>query len=77
MYAVCNVSHVVFFGEISFPYSVEHLLAYLAVQQADTIDFLTGIAKESGHAELLAVIVGICTSHANELIPRDTKLFGI
>ena len=77
MYAVCNVSHVVFFGEISFPYSVEHLLAYLAVQQADTIDFLTGIAKESGHAELLAVIVGICTSHANELVPCDTKFFRI
>ena len=39
----------------------------------NTIDFLTGIDGESGHRELLALVVWVGTAHANKLVPCNTE----
>ena len=62
-----------FFGEVSFPDSVEHFLAYNSVEFAYAVYFLACVAKESGHTEFLAVIIGICTAHSDKFVPRYSE----
>ena len=44
MNAVGDVAHMVLLGVVSLPDASEHLLGDLAVQPADAVDFLTGVA---------------------------------
>ena len=62
-----------FLWEVACPDIIEHLLADLAMQPANTVDLLTGVAGESTHAELFSVIFWVRTSHTHELVPCDTK----
>ena len=73
MNAVGNIAYMVFFWIISFPYRCEHLLAYPTMQLAYAIYFLAGVAGECRHAETFRMVFGILTSHADKLIPCDTK----
>ena len=41
------------------------------------VDLLAGVAGEGRHAELLRLVVGVGTAHADEFIPRDAELLGI
>ena len=61
------------FGIITLPYTGKHLLAHLTMQPTYAIHFLRGITCKGAHAESLALVIGIHTAHADELIPRDTQ----
>ena len=45
VYAVCDVSYMAFFGEISLPDAAEHLLRHFAVEPAYAVHFLAGVAE--------------------------------
>jgi hypothetical protein len=77
VHTIGDITHVTLLGEITTPDVLEHLLGDLTVKPADAVDLLTGVAREGAHAELLAVIVGVLTSHANKLVPRDAEHLGI
>ena len=77
VHAIGDVTHVVFFGIISFPQRSEHLLAHPSVQFAHAIDFLASVASKGTHAEALAVVVGIGAAHADKLIPCNSQALRI
>ena len=41
------------------------------------VNLLTSVAGEGRHTELLALIVGVRTTHADELVPGNTEFLGI
>ena len=69
-----NVTYVVFLGIVALPDRCEHLLRHLTMEPADAIDLLTGVAGEGRHTEFLALVVGVGTTHTDELIPSDAEL---
>ena len=77
VYAVGDVADVVFLRVVSAPDAGEHLLADGAVEAADAVDFLAGFAEEGGHAEALAVVVGVGAAEADEVVPRDAEAGGV
>ena len=77
VHAVSDIADMALLGEVATPDVGKHLLGNLTVEPTDTIDFLTSVAGKSTHAELLAVVIGVLTTHTDELIPRDTKHLGI
>ena len=73
VHTIGDITHVTLFREVAAPDIGEHLLGNLAVEPAHTVDFLTGVAGKGAHAESLAVVVGVLTAHADELVPRDAE----
>ena len=74
---VGHIAHVVLFRIVAVPDRSEHLLRNPSVKLRHTVYLLTGVAGEGRHTELLSVVVGVRTAHADELIPSDTQLSGI
>ena len=58
---------------ITLPDRSEHLLAHPSVELTYTINLLTGVDGESRHGELLVLVLRIGTTHADELVPRETE----
>ena len=77
VYAIGDVANVVLLGIVACPDVGKHLLADPAVKFRYTVDLLAGVAGKGRHAELLALIVGIGTTHTDELVPADTQLLRI
>ena len=69
VYTISHIAYMVLLRIIATPDGSEHLLRYPAVKHRHTIHLLTGVTSEGRHTELLALIIRIGTSHANELIP--------
>ena len=46
------------------------------MEPAHTVYFLTSLAEEGGHTELLALVVGIGAAHAHKVVPADTHAGG-
>ena len=67
--AVGNVAHVVLLGEIALPDAAEHLLADVAVNEADAVDLAAGVAGKGAHAEALAVVARVGAAHVHEFGP--------
>ena len=66
-----------FIGHIAGPNGLEHHLRHLTMQPAHAVDFLTGLAEESGHAEAFALVGGVLTTKPHEVIPADTEFLRI
>jgi len=47
------------------------------VEPAHAVDPRGGVAGEGGHAEALALVVGVGAAHAHEFVPADAELLGI
>ena len=77
VYAIGDVAYMVLLGIVALPDGCEHLLADPSMQHGYAIHLLTGVAGKGRHAELLRVVVGIGAAHADELVPRDSKLLRI
>ena len=65
-----------FVGQVAGPDAFEHLLANLAVEPAHTVDFLASFAEEGGHTEFFALVFGVGTAEAHEVVPRDAEACG-
>ena len=74
---VGNIANVALLGIVAVPDASKHLLADLAVQPANAVNLLTGVASEGRHTEALALVVGIHAAHADELVPRNAQELGI
>ena len=66
-----------FIGHIAGPDGLEHHLRHLTMQPAHAVDFLTGLAEESGHAEAFALVGGVLTTKPHEVIPADAEFLRI
>ena len=75
--AIGNITYMEFLREIARPNGGKHLLRYFTMEIRNTVSFLTGIECENGHRELLAAVVGVLTTHTDELIPVNAKALWI
>ena len=73
VYAIGDVAHMTFFGEVAAPDMLEHFLGNFTVEPADAIDLLRGVAGKCTHAELLSMVLGIGASQTDELIPGNAQ----
>ena len=72
VYPIGYITYMQLIGRITFPDRLEHTLRHLAVQPADTVDFLTSVAGKHAHTELFAGS-GILASQIHQLTERDTE----
>ena len=77
MHTVGDETHMALFREVACPNVIEHLLADLAVQPANTINLLASVTCKDTHTELFAVIFRIGTAHTDELVPCDTEFLRV
>ena len=75
VHTISDIAHMKLFGEEALPHGGEHLLRHLAMQEAHTIGFLTGVQSEDAHGELL-IAIGTLTPEAHEVMPRDAEAVG-
>jgi hypothetical protein len=77
MDTIGDIADVEFLGEVTGPNGSEHLLRYLAVEPGYTVGLLAGIEGEDRHGEFLAVVIGVGTTHTDEVMPLDTEFGSI
>src|SRR3712207_7457754 len=68
---------MVFLRVVTGPNRSKHLLANPAVELTYTVNFLTSVAGKCRQAEALAMVFGVLTAHADELIPCKTEALRI